>query len=346
MKERRLEAASGTCRIALGAPLEDLSVWARGRRTLLVTDRNVLAAQGHRFPSMEVVEVGLGEASKTLATVEALYRAFLEREIDRGCLVVGIGGGIVCDLTGYAASTYQRGLSLGFVPTTLLAQADAALGGKNGVNFHGYKNLVGMIRQPEFVLVDPSTLATLPVREIACGLAEVVKAGAIADETILQCLDAIPHQTVALDPAHLTQVLGQAMEVKLHLVQMDESESGPRMLLNFGHTLGHALEAISDGRWAHGEAVALGMVAAARISVAKGLLALQDAKRLEHLLDRLGLPTFVGSEHLEAALGVIRHDKKRRGNLVHWVLLEGLGRGVIHALDLGEAEAILRGHQP
>ncbi len=346
MTERMLEARSGRCRILLGEGLEHLSRLVEGRRALLVTDAHVREALGARFPDGPCVQVGVGEGAKTLATVEALYEAFLEHELDRGCLVVGVGGGIVCDLVGFAASTYQRGLAFGFVPTTLLAQVDASIGGKNGVNLRGTKNLVGLVRQPAFVLVDPETLATLPPRELAYGMAELVKAAAVADGGLFARLEAEGERVMALEPGPLAACVAAAVEVKRRIVQEDEAEAGPRMLLNFGHTLGHALEKASGGAWSHGEAVAIGMVAAARASVALGHLPASEAHRLEALLERLGLPTAAAPEETARALKALRLDKKRRGGVVHAVLLEGLGRGIRVPLELDVLARLLAGGRP
>ncbi|MBP1628704.1 MAG: aroB [Holophagaceae bacterium] len=344
MMEHTLTAPTGTCRILTDARLEDLKTLAQGRRVVVVTDANVFAAQGHRLEGFDVIQIGLGETNKTLATVEGLYEAFLARELDRSSLVIGVGGGIVCDIVGFAASTYMRGLRFGFAPTTLLAQVDAAIGGKNGVNFHRYKNMVGVIRQPAFVLVDPTTLSTLPIREIRCGLAEVVKSAAIADRELFEWLELEGERVEALEPEALARAAAGAVAVKARIVQEDEEEKGVRMLLNLGHTLGHALEqTLAPGSVTHGEAVSLGMVAAARLSVQKAGLSAQDAARIPRLLKRLGLPVEVTTEQVRTALQSIRQDKKRRGNQIHWILLEAIGQGSICPLDLTDTEKLLLG---
>lgn len=344
MNERILTAPTGTCRILTDARLEDLKALAQGRRVVVITDANVQAAQGHRLSDFDVIQVGLGESNKTLATVEGLYEAFLERELDRSSLVIGVGGGIVCDIAGFAASTYMRGLRFGFVPTTLLAQVDASIGGKNGVNFHRYKNMVGVIRQPSFVLVDPTTLETLPIREIRCGLAEVVKSAAIADRELFEWMELEGERVEALEPEALARAAAIAVGVKARIVQEDEEEKGVRMLLNFGHTLGHALEqTMAPGSVTHGEAVAMGMVAAARLSVRKLGLPAEDAERIQRLLERLGLPTFVDAEQIRTALQSIRQDKKRRGTQINWILLESIGKGRVCPLELADTEDLLMG---
>lgn len=339
MNERILKATSGTCSILTDCPLEHLHVLAQGRRIVIITDPQVKAAQGHRLGDLECLEIGLGEAQKTLASVESLYAAFLEREVDRNTLVVGLGGGIVCDITGFAASTYQRGLPFGLLPTTLLAQADAAIGGKNGVNFNRYKNMVGIIRQPEFVLIDESVLASLPDREYRNGLAEVVKAACIWDAALFNALESRAGAIAQRQSGALSPLLPAAVDIKCALVEEDEQESGARMLLNFGHTAGHALEKLTG--MPHGEAVAIGSMLEARISAELGLLTQEDVIRLERLLSALGLPTRCPIEKVPALASAIRQDKKRRSGLIHWVLLEAIGRGLIHPLSVENSSSLL-----
>ena len=204
---------------------------------------------------------GRGESLKTLAVVEKLVRAFLRRGADRETTIVAVGGGALCDVVGLASSLFMRGLPFGLVPTTLLAQVDAAVGGKNGVNVDGYKNLAGTVRQPDFVLADPDFLATLDPAEIRNGLAEVVKAAAVADAGLVGFLERNASAAAALDPAVVGRLVVRSIRIKVRIVEGDELEAGPRRLLNFGHTLGHALE--REAGFSHGRAIAVGMAAAA-----------------------------------------------------------------------------------
>ena len=190
MRQLRIEGQTLPSVVAVGESIKRLPSYHSGTRSVVITDRNVRGAHGHRFPTSSVIEIGLGEASKTLATVEEVYEAFLALEIDRASTVIAVGGGVVCDVAGFAASTYLRGLRFGFVPTTLLAQVDASVGGKNGVNLHAYKNLVGTFAQPAFVLCDFDLLGTLPAPEVRNGLAEVVKTAAIGDHELFSFLEA------------------------------------------------------------------------------------------------------------------------------------------------------------
>jgi 3-dehydroquinate synthase len=285
-----------------------------------------------------ILEVGLGEEHKTLATVERLYQGLLDAGADRKTLVVGFGGGIVCDLAGFAASTFLRGTRLAFVPTTLLAQVDASVGGKNGVNFQGYKNQVGVFRQPELVICDFALLRTLPEREVRCGLAEVVKAAAIADAELFAFLEANADRVLALDPGALERIVSGALQVKADIVGRDETESGERMKLNFGHTFGHAIEKTMG--LPHGEAVAAGMVIACDLAAARGLLDRGAAKRIEALLEKLGLPTRVKLDKARVADALVK-DKKRFGQTVNAVLLDGIGRARLEPIELRELQAVL-----
>lgn len=339
MTKLRIEGVSGTSMILVGESMVRLPRHCDAAKSLIVTDRRVAELYGHQFPPWSVVEIGRGEEIKTLETVENLYDAFLEREIDRSSFIVAIGGGIVCDVAGFAASTYLRGLSFGFVPSTLLAQVDAGVGGKNGVNFKGYKNIVGTFTQPRFVLCDPVLLRTLPVAEVQNGFAEAVKQAAIGDAALFSYLEEHCGEALSLDSDVIGHVVHASLSVKKRFVMADEKEQGERKKLNFGHTLGHALEAVNHLR--HGEAISVGMVAAARLSVALGRLPGEQATRLEALLGRFGLPvrTVAESELLWRAMG---RDKKRENDRIHFVLLDAIGQATVTPIRIGELNDILK----
>ncbi|MGI5865081.1 MAG: 3-dehydroquinate synthase, partial [Myxococcales bacterium] len=256
--------------------------WSEEVKLIIVTDATVRRLHGARFPDAPVIEIGQGEAAKTLTTVASIYERFLELELDRSAFVLAIGGGIVCDVAAFAASTWMRGVPFGLVPTTLIAQADAGIGGKNGVNLREYKNLVGVFRQPSFCLCDTSFLTTLPDRELRCGLAEVIKHGAIADRALFEFVEERAPALLDLAPDALDRVVSDSLRIKAGIVAIDETEQGERRKLNFGHTLGHAIERIAG--LPHGEAVSVGMVLAARLSARRGMLEAKDADRLEALL--------------------------------------------------------------
>ncbi|VVB98401.1 3-dehydroquinate synthase [uncultured archaeon] len=293
MRTLKIEGKTGTSEIVLGESISNLAKYCEGSETVIITDRNVRALHGASFPKAEIIEIGIGEHNKTLKTVEGIYEKFLELGLDRSSCVAGIGGGIVCDVAGFAASTYLRGLKFGFAPTTLLAQVDASIGGKNGVNFKGYKNLVGTFRQPNFVLCDFEMLKTLPPRELRNGFAEIVKHGAIADAQLFSYLEENCKNALAIHRTAIEKIVYDSLMVKSRIVSLDETEKGERRKLNFGHTFGHAIEKTTG--LPHGEAISIGMVAAARLSAAKGLLASKEADRIESLLKALGLPVLANA---------------------------------------------------
>lgn len=339
MRTLALETDVGNSTILLGEALGKLASYGGGRRTVVITDANVRKHHGSAFGACPVLEIGSGEGAKTLDTVRHLYKQFSRLELDRSCLVAAVGGGIVCDVAGFAASTYLRGLDFALAPTTLLAQVDAAIGGKNGVNLDGYKNLVGLFKQPLFVLADFAVLSTLPERELRCGLAEVVKQAAIADSGIFDYLEDHAQALLSLQPDVVEKVVCDSVRIKVAIVSADVTEHSGRVVLNFGHTLGHAIEKVNG--LPHGEAVSIGMVAAAKLSAKKGLLPAQDVGRLESLLGAFGLPTALRSLNAGSLLEAMGKDKKRRGTIVQVVLLKGLGHAWVETMALGELSEVL-----
>jgi len=272
------------------------------------------------------IDVPDGEASKSLRQVERLYHELLRAGADRHSALVALGGGVVGDLTGFAAATYLRGIPFVQVPTTLLAMVDSSVGGKTGVDLREGKNLVGAFHQPRLVAIDVETLRSLPARERAAGLAEVVKKAVIWDAELFAALERDAEALLALEESALVPALTRAVEIKAEVVQRDERESGPRMLLNFGHTLAHAIEALAGYRGLlHGEAVAIGMVYAAERSESLGYAPLGTAARLEKLCRRLGLPTEPPGFTRSAYLAALRVDKKKQDSRIHYVVLEGVG---------------------
>jgi len=280
----------------------------------------------------------MGEEIKTIETVQQIYTELLDHEADRSTFVVGVGGGIVCDITGYVASTFMRGVRFGFVATTLLAQVDASVGGKNGVNFKGYKNIVGVFNQPEFVLCDMNLLATLPEQEIACGFAEIVKHGAIGDVALFEYLEVNFAKALALDKEAIGKAVYDSVKLKAAVVNQDEKEQGERKKLNFGHTFGHAIEKTTAVP--HGVAVSLGMVVASQLSVKKGLFPSTEAERIKALLQNMGLPVKLEIDR-KSVIDALKKDKKREGQEIHFVLLDRIGRAVVEPIALEELEAVV-----
>ncbi len=310
----------------------------KGRQVVIITDAAILRLHRELTQDYPVIEIGSGEEHKTLQTAEQIYHQLVSLGADRSTFVVGIGGGIVCDVTGFAASTYMRGLRFGFVPTTLLSQVDASVGGKNGVNLGGFKNMVGTFVQPEFVLCDPRVLQTLPRTELVQGFAEIVKAGAIRDAALFDYLE--QHAVAALngDEQALEHIILQSVRMKAGVVERDEHEQGERRVLNFGHTFGHAIEKLT--KRPHGEAVSIGMAMAARISVRLGMLDAGDALRLNSLLQALSLPVETCLP-VSALFEALKKDKKKEGDALHLVLLRALGHADVQSVPVSEVETLM-----
>jgi 3-dehydroquinate synthase len=280
----------------------------------------------------------MGEEIKNLDTVRMIYEKLIELEVDRSSFVVGIGGGIVCDITGFVASTYLRGVRFGFVSSTLLSQVDASVGGKNGVNFAGYKNMVGVFNQPEFVICDIDLLKTLPKKEVLCGLAEIVKHAAIGNKTLFSFLETHDEKALRLDYEVIERLVWDSVQLKSSVVNRDEKEAGERRVLNFGHTFGHAIEKTLGVR--HGEAISVGMVIASALSEKRGHLLAEDTKRVESLLKRLGLPTRLQFNR-EKVIEALRKDKKRQSEDIHFVLLQSLGHAIVEKISMKELETMM-----
>jgi 3-dehydroquinate synthase len=335
MQTIMVEGGTGRSQIVIGETLANLERYLPAGRVVAISDERVAALYGDRFPSGERIVIGCGEAIKTLETVSRIYQQLIELEADRGTFIVGIGGGIVGDIAGFAASTFMRGLRFGFVATTLLAQVDASVGGKNGVNFQGYKNMVGVFNQPEFVIADLDLLKTLPPTELACGLAEIVKHACIADAAYFDYIETHSAAVQALDRQVLMQLVAESVRIKTGVVNRDEREAGERRILNFGHTFGHAFE--KTLHLSHGAAVALGMVTAAELSRQEGLLDRSQVQNLTTLLRRLNLPVQADFDR-SAVLDALRRDKKRLRDQIHMVLLDRIGHAVIRPVAIERLE--------
>jgi len=283
-------------------------------------------------PLLEIV-LPDGERHKTLPTVSRILDTLVANRFARDDLVVALGGGVVGDMTGFAAACYQRGIGFLQVPTTLLAQVDSSVGGKTGVNHPGGKNLIGAFHQPRAVLADTATLVTLPPRELRAGLAEVVKHALICDADFFAWLEANADALLALDPAALAYAVQRCCVIKAGVVSRDEREAGERALLNLGHTFGHAIEQVTGfGPWLHGEAVGVGLSMAAGMSQRAGWMPAADAARLDSLLARLGLRTEArGAVTPDEARAAMQLDKKVQGGKLRLVLLKGIGRAFVTA---------------
>ena len=303
-----------------------------GSQVLLVSNATVAehyldkVRNGLRAERVDVVLIGDGERFKTLDTYATILDALVAKRHSRATTVVALGGGVVGDIAGFAAATYQRGVGLVQIPTTLLALVDSSVGGKTAVNHRAGKNLIGAFYQPRAVIADVDVLATLPERELRAGLAEVVKYGVIADADFFAWLEQSMDDLLARAPAALTHAVRRSCEIKADVVASDEREQGRRAILNFGHTFGHAIEALTGyTEYLHGEAVAVGMTMAANLSADLGRIPSSDAERLRDLLKRAGLPTTAPGIDAAAALEAMGMDKKAIDGRIRLVLCDRLG---------------------
>lgn len=336
MKILEVHGSTGDSVILIGESIRELGRYVSEGKGVIITDKNVSHYYLKAFPPWDVIEIGTGEKIKNLQTVLAIYRRLMELEADRSTFIVGIGGGIVCDMAGFVASTYLRGVRFGFVPSTLLSQVDASVGGKNGINVEGYKNMVGVFNQPEFVICDLNLLKTLPKREILCGLAETVKHAVIGDAGLFSYLEENYEKALGLDQEVMARIVYDSIALKASIVNRDEKERGERRKLNFGHTFGHAIEKITG--IPHGEAVSAGMVVALALSERRGLLHPEEAKRIEKLLRKLNLPTRF-EVNKRRVLDELRKDKKRYREAIHFVFLQGIGNAVVEEISMRDLES-------
>ena len=307
----------------------------------LLASRLSAALQG-RFRSVQVVTLPDGEVYKDWPALNSIFTAMLESTCDRKTTLFALGGGVVGDMTGFAAACYMRGVPYVQVPTTLLAQVDSSVGGKTAINHPLGKNMIGVFNQPLLVVADIDTLDTLPQRELIAGLAEVIKYGPIADDSFFGWLEENLDALLARDKAALTHAIKRSCEIKAWVVSQDEREAGLRAILNFGHTFGHAIESgMGYGVWLHGEAVGCGMVMAAELSTRMGLIPREQAARVTRLIERAGLPVRGPALGLKGYLEPMRIDKKSEGGEIRFVLLEGPGRAGVHRAPAPVLEQVI-----
>lgn len=306
----------------------------RGKQVLVVTNETIaplyletVLAALKGFSKVDTVQLPDGEAFKTLDTVNRVFDTLLEKRHDRSTTIVALGGGVIGDMSGFAAACYQRGVDFVQVPTTLLSQVDSSVGGKTGVNHPLGKNMVGAFYQPQLVLIDIDTLMTLPDRELSAGIAEVIKYGMICDAPFFEWLEVNMGALLAREPDALAYAIERSCTDKAAVVAEDERESGRRAILNFGHTFGHAIEAVQGyGNWLHGEAVAAGMVMAAELSHLRGWIPERDVERLKALLSQANLPQRSPADmHVDDYLRAMSVDKKVKDGKLRLVLLRALG---------------------
>ncbi len=296
-------------------------------KVIVVTDANLPEKY---LKDYEKIIVSSGEKSKTIETVQTIWKEMLRLKADRKSLVLNFGGGVIGDMGGFAASCYMRGVKFVQIPTTLLSAVDASVGGKVGIDFTGVKNLIGSFNQPEAVIIDTDTFKTLPDREFVSGFGEIIKHGLIYDTDYFNTVTSKKPRDFSEE--ELTDIIAKSCEIKAGIISSDEKESGNRKLLNFGHTIGHALESLSldsDNYLLHGEAVSIGMVAEAKASVLSGLINEGELKNIEEVLLNAGLPISIEISDPEKVLELISNDKKSDKGQVKWTLLKGLGQAII-----------------
>lgn len=304
--------------------------------TILITDEHIFNAHTKRFKNWNTIVLKPGEEYKVQTTVDAVIEQLIEMGADRKTTLVGVGGGVITDITGYVASVYMRGLKFGFIPTSILAMVDASIGGKNGIDVGVYKNMVGVIRQPAFILHDMVLLNSLPVAEWQNGFAEIIKHACIKDAKMFDALQNNSLKKYQSKKVLLCELIQRNALLKTKVVQQDEFESGDRKLLNFGHTLGHAIENMYE--LSHGQAISIGMTYACHIS--EKLSGFKQTERVTALLSKYGLPTYASFDKAKA-FEILQKDKKKAKSEMGYVLLDKIGKGVVKSIPLTELKTII-----
>ena len=307
------------------------------KKTIVLTDENVFDAHQEKFIGWQVIVIEPGEENKVQSTVDQVIDLMIEMAADRTTTLIGVGGGVITDLTGYVAAIFMRGIACGFVPTTLLGMVDASVGGKNGIDVGAYKNMVGTIRQPKFLFYDYSFLKSLPESVWSDGFAEIIKHACIKDAVAFKQLADEDIHSIQRQPAILAAIIERNVLLKTKVVQGDEFEKGERKLLNFGHTLGHAIE--TQYGLTHGQAVAIGMSYAVQLS--EQLIGFKDAAQVREVIQQYQLPVY-GEYDMKKVLEILKMDKKRVDNSMNYILLEKIGKGVIQSIPMVQLTKILQ----
>ncbi|ANH80652.1 3-dehydroquinate synthase [Niabella ginsenosidivorans] len=334
--EKIIKFSNAATHFYFDSSIKQLSKIADKKSLVIITDENIFKAHTAKFKGCNVIALKPGEAYKVQATVDEVIDTLIKMEADRKTVLVGVGGGVITDLTGYIASVYMRGLRFGFVPTSILALVDASIGGKNGIDVDRYKNLVGVIRQPSFILHDISLLQSLPQSEWENGFAEIIKHACIKDAAMFRQLQKESITSYQEDSRKLSDLIRRNALIKTRVVQKDEFEKGERRLLNLGHTLGHALE--KEYELMHGQAVAIGTTYACHIS--EKITGFAQTEDVVALLEQYHLPTYA-SFNKQKVFNSLKMDKKREQKEMNFVLLDKIGKGVVKAIPMKQLEKII-----
>lgn len=318
---------------------EYISNYASKENTIIITDDLVWSLFKNKMEGYKVIRFPSGENFKNQKTVDDIINQLLDWQVSKNCLIVGIGGGVVTDIAGYVASIYKRGVRLGLIPTTILGMVDASLGGKNGVDVGMYKNMVGTIYQPDFILFDFSFLDSLPVKEWINGFAEIIKHACIKDAAMFTMLEKNNLHEFQSDKTLIAELIIRNVAIKYEIVIKDEFDNADRRLLNFGHTVGHAIENLYN--LPHGHAVSIGIVAACNLSEKINNLHFSDAKRVVDLLAKYHLPVDMKTD-FEKVFQVIKLDKKREGDCLHFVMLNKIGSAETRAIEVHQLYELLK----
>jgi len=316
------------------AAIENL---VKKENTIFITDENIFAKQSQKFTGRKTIVLKAGEQFKNQKAVDEVINQLIEMHADRQSFIVGIGGGVVTDITGFVASVYMRGVKFGFVPTSILAMVDASIGGKNGIDVGVYKNLVGIINHPEFLLYDYSFLETLPAEEWVNGFAEIIKHACIKDKEMFAFLEENSLAKFQSSFDFTGKLIEKNVDIKYNVVTNDEHETGERKLLNFGHTIGHAIE--NTSKLAHGNAISIGMVAACIISQQINEFSGSDTQKVKELLSKYKLPISLNFDK-EKTWNILLHDKKKSGTDMSFVVLDAIGKGSVKSIPLSDLQEI------
>ncbi len=309
-----------------------------GKNHVIISSINIAKLYPEIFTNEKHILIDDNESNKKLGTVEEIISQLLKIGADRSWYLVGIGGGIVCDITGFVANIYMRGIKFGLIPTTLLSQTDAAIGGKNGVNLNEHKNIIGSFNNPEFIIADSESLKTLPEIQYKSGLGEIIKYALIGNNKILELLENHSEEIINKENDIVNKLISESAKTKIEIIENDPEDLGYRHILNFGHTIAHCIE-ISENL-PHGIAVAKGINAATNISVKRKLLTAEKANRIKGLLEKYGFD--ISYELTDKQISILANDKKRENSFIKFVLLEDIGKPVIQKIPIEEISALLK----